>query len=70
MSEIESILRGIGLIAVIAGTVLVVLQVRVHAKNVRSRNAFDLIALALAIDWQRHCLFRTARSLRRQRRAV
>jgi len=44
MTEIESILRAIGLTAVIAGTVLVVFQVRVHAKNVRSRNAFDLIA--------------------------
>jgi hypothetical protein len=44
MTEIESTLRAVGLIAVIAGTVLVVLQVRVHAKNVRSRNAFDLIA--------------------------
>ena len=44
MTEIESILRTIGASAVIAGTILVVLQLRVNAKNVRSRNAFDLVA--------------------------
>jgi hypothetical protein len=44
MTEIESILRGIGLIAVIAGTVLVVLQVRMHAKNrLCSRFSRDLV---------------------------
>jgi hypothetical protein len=52
MTEIESIFRAIGPSAVIAGTVLVVFQVRVHAKNVRSRNAFDLIA-KLQLDWFR-----------------
>ena len=44
MTEIESILRTIGAIAVIAGTILVVLQLRVNAKHARSRNAFDLTA--------------------------
>ena len=44
MAEIESILRTIGAFTVIAGTILVVLQLRVNAKNVRSRNAFDLIS--------------------------
>jgi len=42
--QVESILRIIGAVAVIAGTVLVVLQLRVNARNVRSRNAFDLVA--------------------------
>ena len=44
MTEIESVLRTIGAIAVIAGTILVVLQFRVNSKHARSRNAFDLIA--------------------------
>jgi uncharacterized protein YjeT (DUF2065 family) len=39
MTEIESILRAIGLVAMIAGTVLAVLQVRVHAKNVTQKSA-------------------------------
>jgi hypothetical protein len=58
MTEIESILRAIGLIAVIAGTVLVVLKLRVHAKNVRSRNAFDLIAKVIdpSFPHRRHLL--------------
>jgi hypothetical protein len=62
MTEIESILRAIGLIAVIAGTVLVVLQVRVHAKNVRSRNAFDLIARVIdpSFPHRRHLLYEVA----------
>src|SRR3954471_8425668 len=62
MTEIESILRGIGLIAVMAGTVLVVLQVRVHAKNVRSRNAFDLIAKVIdpSFPHRRHLLYEVA----------
>jgi len=42
--HVESILRIIGPVAVIAGTILVVLQLRVNARNVRSRNAFDLVA--------------------------
>jgi glycine/D-amino acid oxidase-like deaminating enzyme len=64
MTEIESILRGIGLIAVIAGTVLVVLQVRVHAKNVRSRNAFDLIAKVIdpSFPHRRHLLYEVAKT--------
>ena len=42
MTEIESILRTIGAIAVIDDPV--VLQLRVNAKHARSRNAFDLTA--------------------------
>jgi hypothetical protein len=38
MTEIESVLRTIGAIAVIAGTILVVLQFRVNSKHARSRN--------------------------------
>jgi hypothetical protein len=62
MTEIESILRAIGLIAVIAGTVLVVLKLRVHAKNVRSRNAFDLIAKVIdpSFPHRRHLLYEVA----------
>ena len=43
MTNIETLLRIIGAISVIAGTILVVLQLRVNAKQARSRNAFDLI---------------------------
>jgi hypothetical protein len=62
MTEIESILRAIGLIAVIAGTVLVLLQLRVHAKNVRSRNAFDLVAKVIDSSFarRRHLLYELA----------
>jgi hypothetical protein len=62
MTEVEPILRAIGAIAVIAGTVLVVLQLRVNAKNVRSRNAFDLIAKVIdpAFPRRRHLLYEVA----------
>jgi len=62
VSEIESILRTIGAVAVIAGTILVVLQLRVHAKNVRSRNAFDLVAKVIDSSFarRRHLLYEVA----------
>lgn len=62
MSEIEPILRAIGAVAVIAGTILVVLQLRVNAKNVRSRNAFDLIAKVIdpSFPRRRHLLYEVA----------
>ena len=62
MSEIEPILRVIGAVAVIAGTILVVLQLRVNAKNVRSRNAFDLIAKVIdpSFPRRRHLLYEVA----------
>lgn len=52
-----------GAIAVIAGTILVVLQLRVNAKNVRSRNAFDLIARVIdpSFPHRRHLLYEAAR---------
>jgi len=62
MPEIESVLRSIGAIAVIAGTILVVLQLRVNAKNVRSRNAFDLTAKVIdpSFPHRRHLLYEVA----------
>jgi hypothetical protein len=62
MSEIEPVLRAIGAVAVIAGTILVVLQLRVNAKNVRSRNAFDLIAKVIdpSFPRRRHLLYEVA----------
>src|SRR5215204_1553043 len=62
ITEIEPILRTIGAIAVIAGTILVVLQLRVNAKNVRSRNAFDLVAKVIdpSFPYRRHLLYEVA----------
>jgi hypothetical protein len=47
---------------VIAGTILVVLQLRVNAKNVRSRNAFDLTAKVIdpSFAHRRHLLYEVA----------
>lgn len=62
MSEIESILRTIGAFTVIAGTIVVVLQLRVNAKNVRSRNAFDLVSKVIDPSFarRRHLLYEVA----------
>ena len=62
MSEIESTLRTFGALAVFAGTILVVLQLRVNAKNARSRNAFDLIARVTdpSFAQRRHTLYEVA----------
>lgn len=62
MAEVESVLRIIGALAVIVGTILVVLQLRVNAKNVRSRNAFDLIAKVIdpSFPRRRHLLYEVA----------
>jgi hypothetical protein len=62
MTEIELILRTISPIAVIAGTILVVLQLRVNAKNARSRNAFDLIGKVIDPSFaaRRHVLYEVA----------
>jgi len=64
MSEIESVLRLIGAVAVIAGTILVVLQLRVNARNVRSRNAFDLTSKVIdpSFPQRRHLLYEVAAS--------
>ena len=62
MAEVESILRTIGAFTVVAGTILVVLQLRVNAKNVRSRNAFDLISKVIdpSFPHRRHLLYEVA----------
>jgi hypothetical protein len=62
MAEIEQILRTIGALTVIAGTVLVVLQLRVNARNVRSRNAFDLISKVIdpSFPHRRYLLYEVA----------
>src|SRR5215210_7579555 len=62
ITDIEPIFRTIGAIAVIAGTILVVLQLRVNAKNVRSRNAFDLVAKVIdpSFPRRRHLLYEVA----------
>jgi hypothetical protein len=62
ITELELTLRTIGAVAVIAGTILVVLQLRVNAKNVRSRNAFDLIAKVIdpSFPRRRHLLYEVA----------
>jgi hypothetical protein len=56
------VLRTISAIAVIAGTVLVVLQLRLNAKQARSRNAFDLIAKVIdpTFPVRRHLLYEVA----------
>lgn len=63
MTEIESILRTLSPIAVISGTILVVLQLRVNAKNARSRNAFDLIGKVIDPSFaaRRHMLYEVAK---------
>jgi hypothetical protein len=59
MTEIESVLRTIGAVAVIAGTILVVLQLRVNAKQARARTAFDLISKVIDPSFaaRRHLLY-------------
>src|SRR3954453_7559382 len=62
MTEVEPFLRAIGVVAVIAGTILVILQLRVNAKNVKSRNAFDLITKVIDPSFarRRHGLYELA----------
>lgn len=63
MTDIPSVLRTIGSSAVIVGTVLVVLQLRVNARMARSRNAFDLIGKVVDPSFavRRHLLHEVAR---------
>ena len=62
MAEVEPILRAIGATAVIAGTILVVLQLRVNARHARSRNAFDLVSRVIdpSFPHRRHLLYEVA----------
>ena len=62
LAAFESVLRIISAVAVIAGTVLVVLQLRLNAKQARSRNAFDLISKVIdpSFPVRRHLLYEVA----------
>src|SRR5512143_683278 len=59
MDQLELILRIIGPIAVLIGTILVVLQLRVNARQARARNAFDLIGKVIdpSFPVRRHKLY-------------
>jgi hypothetical protein len=63
LADVESVLRAISPIAVIVGTVLVVLQLRVNAKQARSRNAFDLIGKVIdpSFPVRRHLLYEVSK---------
>jgi hypothetical protein len=58
-TDLESLLRTISSIAVIAGSIFVVLQLRINAKMVRSRNAFDLVSKVVdpSFPARRHRLY-------------
>ncbi len=62
MAQIQSILQIISPIAIIAGTILVVLQLKVNAKQARARNAFDLIGKVIDPSFaaRRHLLYEVA----------
>jgi hypothetical protein len=62
VTNLESLLKTISSIAVIAGTFFVVLQLRLNAKMVRSRNAFDLIGKVIdpSFPARRHLLYQVA----------
>jgi hypothetical protein len=63
LADAESFLKTISSVAVIAGTVLVVLQLRLNAKQARSRNAFDLISKVIdpTFPVRRHLLYEVAK---------
>jgi hypothetical protein len=62
VTDLESFFRTISSIAVITGTILVVLQLRVNAKQARARNAFDLIGKVIdpSFPVRRHLLYEVA----------
>ena len=62
LTDFESFLKTISSFAVIAGTFFVVLQLRLNAKMVRSRNAFDLIGKVIdpSFPVRRHLLYQVA----------
>lgn len=62
VSNVESFLRFLGTIAVLAGTVFVVIQLRLNARQARSRNAFELIGKVIdpAFPVRRHLLYEVA----------
>jgi len=62
VAGIEPILRLLGSIAVLAGTVFVVIQLRMNAQQARSRTAFDLIGKVTdpSFPVRRHLLYEVA----------
>lgn len=62
VADIVVIARIVGAVAVTIGTILVVLQLRVNAKQARARNAFDLIAKVIdpSFPARRHLLYEVA----------
>ena len=62
MAGLESFLKIIGGFSVIVGTVLVVLQLRVNAKQARARSAFDLIGKVIDPSFavRRHLLYQVS----------
>ena len=62
MAEIESFLKIIGGFSVITGTILVLLQLRVNAKQARARSAFDLIGKVIDPSFavRRHLLYQVS----------
>lgn len=67
MADIESFFRIISSLAVIAGTILVVLQLRVNAQQAKARNAFDLIGKVIDPSFaaRRHLLYQVAEQHKR-----
>jgi hypothetical protein len=63
LTNLESLLKTISSIAVIAGAFFVVLQLRLNAKQVRSRNAFDLIGRVVdpSFPARRHRLYEVSK---------
>ena len=61
-TDIESLLKTIASVVAILGAFIVVLQLRVNAKNVKSRNAFDLIGKLIdpSFAGRRHLLYEVA----------
>ena len=61
-TNLESFLRILSSIVVIAGVILALLQLRLNAKQARSRNAFDLIGKVIdpAFPVRRHLLYEVA----------
>jgi len=62
VSGVEPFLRFLGLIAVLAGSVFVVVQLRMNTQGARSRTAFDLIGKVIdpAFPVRRHLLYDVA----------
>ena len=62
MAEAESFLKIVGGLSVLWGAIFVVLQLRVNAKQARSRSAFDLIGKVIdpSFPHRRHLLYQVA----------